>query len=133
MTNERDPSATRKPRAKARAELRNGLLEIAPHGQRQMYWGTLTLTHDRLLLQEAHGSDVPILCFAGENAHELDRQVVSVVGHKADAEGADQPIVAEKVVSHEAVALRAYELHQSGSGGSASENWLRAERELLGC
>lgn len=130
-TSERDSSSNRKPTGKSRAALRNGLLEMAPRRRRQLYWGTLSLENDRLLLQQARGKVVPILCFTGENAHELDRQVVSVVGHESDGDSADQPIVAEKVVSHEAVALRAYELYQSGAGGTAAENWLRAERELL--
>ena len=32
--------------------------------------------------------------------------------------------------SHDEIALRAYEIHESGAGGDAIENWLRAEREL---
>jgi hypothetical protein len=35
-------------------------------------------------------------------------------------------------VSHEQIALRAYELHLLGEGHDAMENWLRAERELVG-
>lgn len=133
MTNKRDSSAsTRKPRAQPREAPRNGLLDLQADRPRQLYWGTLALRHDRLLLRQAYDKDVSILCFAGENAHELDQHVVSVVGHVAGTEGSDQPVVAEKVVSHEAVARRAYELHESGSGGSALDNWLRAERELLG-
>ena len=34
-------------------------------------------------------------------------------------------------VSHEQIALRAYELHLRGEGGDAMENWLRAEHELV--
>jgi hypothetical protein len=33
-------------------------------------------------------------------------------------------------LSPEAIAVRAYELHLSGSGGDALEDWLRAEEEL---
>jgi hypothetical protein len=32
----------------------------------------------------------------------------------------------------EAIRRRAYELHESGEGGSAEDNWLRAEGELRG-
>lgn len=130
MTNR--SSSTRKPKGRAPATARIGLLDLAADRPRQLYWGKLTLEHDRLLLRHVHGRDVSILCFAGANAHELDQQVVSVIGHEAPVEGADQPVVAEKVVSHADVARRAYELHESGSGGSPTENWLRAERELLG-
>jgi hypothetical protein len=35
-------------------------------------------------------------------------------------------------VSHEQIALRAYEFHLSGVGGDAMAHWLRAERELVG-
>jgi DUF2934 family protein len=35
-------------------------------------------------------------------------------------------------ISHEQIAKRAYEIYVSGKGGSALENWTRAERELKG-
>ncbi len=35
-------------------------------------------------------------------------------------------------VTQEAIAKRAYEIYQSGQGGSELENWLRAEKELKG-
>ena len=34
-------------------------------------------------------------------------------------------------VTHEQIALRAYELHLRGEGADAMENWLKAERELV--
>jgi hypothetical protein len=33
-------------------------------------------------------------------------------------------------VTYEQIAMRAYEIHLSGTGGDALEHWLRAEREL---
>ena len=33
-------------------------------------------------------------------------------------------------ITHEMIARRAYEISQSGHGGSELDNWLRAEREL---
>jgi hypothetical protein len=39
---------------------------------------------------------------------------------------------AAKPVTHEQIALRAYELHLAGSDGDAMAHWLRAERELVG-
>jgi hypothetical protein len=33
-------------------------------------------------------------------------------------------------VSYDQVAKRAYEIYASGNGGSETDNWLRAEREL---
>lgn len=34
--------------------------------------------------------------------------------------------------SHDQIALRAYYIWKSGTGGSQDENWFRAERELRG-
>jgi hypothetical protein len=34
-------------------------------------------------------------------------------------------------VTHEQIALRAYELHLQGAGADPMDNWLRAERELV--
>ncbi|MEA2143474.1 MAG: hypothetical protein QOI64_1904 [Solirubrobacteraceae bacterium] len=35
-------------------------------------------------------------------------------------------------ITHEDIALRAYEIHQAGTSGDPVEHWLRAERELVG-
>ena len=35
-------------------------------------------------------------------------------------------------ISYERIAVRAYEIWQSGHGGSEFDNWVRAERELRG-
>ena len=39
---------------------------------------------------------------------------------------------APKVITHEMISKRAYEIWQSGTGGSEYDNWVRAERELRG-
>ncbi len=39
---------------------------------------------------------------------------------------------APKVFTHEQIAKRAFEISLSGTGGSESDNWFRAERELRG-
>jgi hypothetical protein len=36
------------------------------------------------------------------------------------------------VVTHEAIAIRAFEIWRSGKGGSSDQNWQQAERELKG-
>lgn len=41
-------------------------------------------------------------------------------------------LIVDKLVSHEAIARRAYAIFQSGAPGTAQDHWLRAERELLG-
>jgi hypothetical protein len=40
--------------------------------------------------------------------------------------------VARKEITHADIARRAYEIWQSGKGGSEYDNWIRAERELRG-
>lgn len=39
---------------------------------------------------------------------------------------------APKQITREQIAKRAYEIFASGTGGSESDNWFRAERELRG-
>jgi Protein of unknown function (DUF2934) len=39
---------------------------------------------------------------------------------------------APEPISHEQIALRAYEIHLEGTEGDALAHWLRAERELVG-
>ena len=39
---------------------------------------------------------------------------------------------APKVVTYDQIAKRAYEIYRSGAGGSETDNWHRAERELRG-
>ncbi len=40
------------------------------------------------------------------------------------------PVAKKLEITHDQIARRAYEIHLSGSGGSESDNWHRAEREL---
>jgi len=47
---------------------------------------------------------------------------------KAAAAAAKKPAV----ITQEQIAIRAYEIYLSGTGGSESDNWHRAERELRG-
>ncbi len=53
---------------------------------------------------------------------------------KASAPIPAAPAPAKKdiLVTHEMIARRAYEISQSPFGGSAEDNWFRAERELRG-
>ena len=48
------------------------------------------------------------------------------------ASGRRRTAAAPAPVTHEQIALRAYELHLAGTEGDALEHWLRAERELTG-
>lgn len=42
------------------------------------------------------------------------------------------PAARKSAPTYEAIALRAYYIWKSGTGGSDFENWVRAERELRG-
>jgi hypothetical protein len=43
-----------------------------------------------------------------------------------------RPAAAPAPITHEQIALRAYEIHLEGTDGDALAHWLRAERELIG-
>jgi Protein of unknown function (DUF2934) len=45
--------------------------------------------------------------------------------------GSRRRTAAPAPVTHEQIALRAYELHLRGEGSDPMENWLKAERELV--
>lgn len=38
----------------------------------------------------------------------------------------------KKIITHEMIAKRAYEISQSPQAGSDFDNWIRAEKELMG-
>ena len=42
------------------------------------------------------------------------------------------PAAKAKIITHEMIAKRAFEIACSGKGGSETDNWYRAERELKG-
>ena len=65
---------------------------------------------------------------------------VSVLGYIGDPSLTGDPnsslrvksLIVSKLVLQSEIAVRAYYIFQSGHGGSALDNWLSAERELLG-
>jgi len=73
------------------------------------------------------------------NENTFNRQRVSVVGHmgtrsimgEPDASPRVDSFIAKRIVLQKDIAVRAFEIFQSRSGGSTLDNWLRAERELL--
>jgi hypothetical protein len=61
----------------------------------------------------------------------------AAVANKSAARDAGAPrarsitrIVEPKEITYQMIALRAFEIHASGTGGSQDDNWYRAEREL---
>jgi len=53
-------------------------------------------------------------------------------GMSASPSGSSASSAGKKQVTHDQIARRAYEIWQSGKGGSDFDNWVRAERELRG-
>ena len=112
-----------------------GLRELAPLPPPRIFCGMLTTTDDRLLLQAAEHPyflDVCSSLVVDSRLHEKKVSVLGCLGEPTQSvEAAGRSIVAMKIVSHEAVSRRAYEIHESRPDCCAIENWLRAQQELL--
>lgn len=74
--------------------------------------------------------DVPFIF----DPSSLRHNAVSVIGTMGVPESAPgiTKLIVDKLVSHDDIAKRAYKIYQSGRGGPTDDNWLSAERELLG-
>ena len=82
----------------------------------------LLITQNRLILLDINLSDLT-----------LEHTTVSVIGHMGIPPSSGMlKLIVEKLASHIDIAQRAYEIFESGRGGSADENWIQAERQLLG-
>lgn len=93
--------------------------------------GELFEDTDSLLLNT--GNDVIPLDIPFEFDLALVGQKVSVVGHMGiPASSPREKLIVERLTSHEAIAQRAFKIHGSGQSKSAMDDWLTAERELLG-
>jgi hypothetical protein len=65
-------------------------------------------------------------------AKPIEKAVSTPVRNTPIPKVAAPAIPAPKQISREMVAKRAFEIFASGTGGSESDNWFRAERELRG-
>jgi Protein of unknown function (DUF2934) len=80
------------------------------------------LTRDEMILLD--------VSFVIDNS--MENKPASVIGTMGVPPGSNRTkLIADKVVSHDAIAQRAYENYQAEPQGSAEDNWFRAERELL--
>jgi hypothetical protein len=92
--------------------------------------GTLHASSDSWLLVREH---VRPLHIPFDFDTSMEGTKVSVIGQMGRTQGSpDTKLIVEKIVLHDDIAARADAIHRSGQGGSAEDNWLRAERELLG-
>ncbi|OGO34250.1 MAG: hypothetical protein A2W35_12005 [Chloroflexi bacterium RBG_16_57_11] len=95
-----------------------------------MDYGTLRASSDSWLLVREH---VQPLHIPFDFDTSMEGTMVSVIGKMGKPKGSpDTRLIAERMVSHKDIAARAKAIHQSGQGVSAQDDWLRAERELLG-
>lgn len=74
-----------------------------------------------------------------ELGNRFNHKQVSILGRRGKRPlggDPDSPTVptflVRNMVTQAEIAKRAFEIHQSGRGGSALDDWLRAERQLLG-
>jgi hypothetical protein len=104
----------------------------------RVFWGTLSWIAPDFRLATPGGD--PLLVFFDDELkrfvreHELDEhRRVSILGDEGLAPRGELVAILNpsNVVSHHHIAVRAYEIYASGHGGSAFDNWLAAERQLL--
>lgn len=63
----------------------------------------------------------------------IERRLVSILGRfGVPRSSTTTKLIAQQLVDHEKVRLRAFEISTRDSGGSPLDHWLQAERELLG-
>ncbi len=103
----------------------------------QIFVGKLQFTTDNFLLAPPNLSgSVPFIdvSFPFTDDH-FNHQQVSILGRMGERTISGsikvRSLIAKKVVLQSDIALRAFDIWRSESGGSALDNWLRAERELL--
>ena len=63
----------------------------------------------------------------------LNKRLVTIVGKMGLPPGStSEKLIAEKIISHESIAKRAYEYWLANPNASVDDNWFQAEHELLG-
>ena len=65
-------------------------------------------------------------------AKPIEKAVSTPIRNTAIPKVAAVAAPAPRQIAQEQIAKRAYEIFASGTGGSESDNWFRAERELRG-
>jgi hypothetical protein len=96
---------------------------IIAHGRLGENGDTFFIASEHMLLIDAHFLVDPLLM----------GKTVSVIGRMGIPPSAPgiTKLLADKIVAHEAIAIRAFDIFKSGAGGAQNDNWLQAEQELL--
>jgi len=101
----------------------------------RVFAGTLRFTTDNFLLAPFGNGPFLDVSFPFTDG-ALDGQSVSILGHMGErvitGSITTPSIIGRKVIAQKAIELKAFEISISPGAGSAFDNWLRAERELLG-
>ena len=97
---------------------------------RIMDYGTIRASTDSWLLVR---EEVRLLHIPFDFDPSMEGETVSVIGRMGTPEGSTHTqLIVEKMALQDDIAAHAHGIHKSGHGGSVEDNWLRAERELLG-
>lgn len=124
-----------RPKPRSTESLPYGLRELAPLSAPRIFCGMMVMAGEQFHLRAAEQTYVVDVGSSFVVERRLHGQRVSILGYlteQASAAGVPaEAIVATKIVSHEAIARRAYEIHEACREGCAVDNWLRAQRELL--
>lgn len=113
--------------------------------QQKIFWGTFTSDSDDFFIQETGNTPfiaVEFSPFPVEDEGRIGsladhRQQVSILGHMGELTATElgektPSITATKIASHRDIAQQAFGIFESGRGASAFDNWLLAERQVLG-
>jgi len=110
----------------------------------QVFWGRLIVCPQvavTLLIPNDDGNFAPVDVTIGESVVTTEvqlynNQLVSILGTMGERTvppGSTIPsLILESVALHSVIAQRAYDIYRLGAGRTAVDDWLRAERELLG-
>jgi len=98
--------------------------------EKTLAYGTLEENGDTWFLMRP---DRMILLDLALSDLSLEHKTVSVIGKMGIPHSAPgiTKLIVEKLVSHDDIAIRAFDIFKSGAGGSQDDHWFQAERELL--
>ncbi len=99
--------------------------------ERTIAYGTLGADSDTWFLITGDNMLLLDVNFSFDNSSE--NKTVSVIGKMGIPPSSPgiTKLIADRIITHEAIAIRAFDIFKSGEGGTQDDHWFRAERELL--